>query len=88
MRAGLAFYRAAALSAEQNRALTQDRKLAMPALGLSADQGSIASISDALRPFASDVHGETIVHCGQFQPEEQPDAVADALLRFFASRPH
>lgn len=85
MRAGLAFYRAAALSVEQNRALSHDRKLKMPVLGLSADQGSIPDMSAALRPFADEVSGETIVNCGHFQPEEQPEAVAHALARFFAS---
>jgi pimeloyl-ACP methyl ester carboxylesterase len=85
VRSGLAFYRAAALSVEQNRALSRDRKLAMPVLGLSADQGSIPDMSAALRPFANEVRGETIAHCGHFQPEEQPEAVADALARFFAS---
>jgi pimeloyl-ACP methyl ester carboxylesterase len=88
MRAGLAFYRAAALSAEQNRALSRDRKLAMPVLGLSADQGSIPDISAAIRPFATDVRGETVSNCGHFQPEEQPEAVADSLARFFDSSPN
>lgn len=86
MRSGLAFYRAAARSAEQNRALTAERKLAMPVLGLGADQGSIPDIAAAIRPFATDVRGETIQNCGHFQPEEQPEAVADALSRFFGSR--
>ncbi|WP_027211399.1 alpha/beta fold hydrolase [Burkholderia sp. WSM2232] len=85
MRSGLAFYRAAALSAEQNRAMSRDRNLTMPVLGLSADQGSIPDISAALRPFATDVRGATIANCGHFQPEEQPEAVANALARFFAS---
>jgi pimeloyl-ACP methyl ester carboxylesterase len=86
MRAGLSFYRAAARSAEQNRALVKQGKLKMPVLGLSADQGSIPDIAATLRPFASDVHGETIAHCGHFQSEEQPQAVADALLRFFSRK--
>lgn len=41
LRAGLAFYRAVSQSAEQNRALIQDAKLAMPVLAVSANQGSI-----------------------------------------------
>ncbi len=86
MRAGLAFYRAAARSAEQNRELVQKGKLTMPVLGLSADQGSIADIAAAVRPFAMDVRGETIADCGHFQPEEQPQAVSDALLRFFGEQ--
>jgi len=85
MRAGLAFYRAAARSAEQNRVLTAERKLKMPVLGLSADQGSIADIAAVIGAFGQDVRGETIKNCGHFQPEEQPEAVAEALARFFSS---
>ncbi|WP_337271504.1 alpha/beta fold hydrolase [Oryzifoliimicrobium ureilyticus] len=82
MRAGLSFYRASAKSAEQNKHLLRDRKLTMPVLGLSADQGSIPDIAAAIRPHATDVVGEVVVGCGHFQPEEQPAAVAEAVLRF------
>jgi pimeloyl-ACP methyl ester carboxylesterase len=83
MRASLACYRAAARSAEQNGALAAWRKLAMAVLGLSADKGSILDMAAAIAPFATDVRGETIKNCGHFQPEEQTEAVADALSRFF-----
>ena len=83
MRAGLAFYRSVARSAEQNRALAQNGKLTMPVLGLSADQGSIPDMSAILHAFAADVAGETLEDCGHFLPEEKPEAVADALTRFF-----
>lgn len=83
LRAGLAYYRAAALSAEQNRALSSKRKLSMPVLALSADQGSIPEMAGPLRAYADEVHGATIAHCGHFLPEEQPIAVAEELLRFF-----
>jgi pimeloyl-ACP methyl ester carboxylesterase len=82
VRAGLAFYRAATRSAEQNRAFARERQLAMPMLGLSADQGSIPDIAASLSPFAANIRGQTIAHCGHFQPEEQPVAVAGALLTF------
>lgn len=59
----------------------------MPVLGLSADQGSIPDMSAALRDFAADVAGETIKDCGHFLPEEKPEAVAEALTRFFAGSP-
>lgn len=84
LRAGLAFYRAASLSAAQNRALTAARKLAMPVLALSADQGSIPDMATPLRPFAERVDGEQLRACGHFLPEEQPQAVAEALIRFCA----
>lgn len=85
LRAGLAFYRAAARSAEQNRALVAERRLSMPVLGLGADQGSIRDLAAVLRPYGEDVRGETIKGCGHFQPEEQPAAVAEALSRFFGA---
>ncbi|HUC16134.1 MAG TPA: alpha/beta hydrolase [Acetobacteraceae bacterium] len=83
LRAGLAPYRVVSRSAEQNRALVAQERLTMPVLALSADQGSIADMASPLRPFASDVRGETIAACGHFLPEEQPDAVARVLMDFF-----
>lgn len=83
LRAGLAYYRAAAQSAGQNRALCAQEKLRVPVLGLSADQGSIPDMAAPLRVFAENVVGEKIASCGHFQPEEQPQAVAQALMRFF-----
>ncbi|CAD6519425.1 Soluble epoxide hydrolase [Paraburkholderia hiiakae] len=83
LRAGLAYYRAADVSARQNRELSTRGKLRMPVLALSADQGSIADMAGPLRNYADEVQGATIAHCGHFLPEEQPAAVGEALLRFF-----
>jgi microsomal epoxide hydrolase len=83
LRAGLAYYRAAALSAQQNRDLCAQGKLAMPVLALGADQGSIMDMATALRAFAAEVYGATVTHCGHFLPEEQPEAVAGELKSFF-----
>ncbi|WP_224010653.1 alpha/beta fold hydrolase [Paraburkholderia tropica] len=83
LRAGLAYYRAAAESARQNRALSAQGKLAMPVLALSADHGSIADMAAPLRPYAESVEGALIAHCGHFLPEEQPAAVAAEFARFF-----
>ncbi|WP_313690172.1 alpha/beta hydrolase [Pantoea sp.] len=83
LRAGLEFYRALSLSATQNAELARERRLTMPVLGLSADQGSIPDIAATLRAFGDDIHSQQIADCGHFQPEEQPEAVASALKRFF-----
>jgi pimeloyl-ACP methyl ester carboxylesterase len=83
LRAGLAYYRAASLSASQNRELSQRGKLRMPVLALSADQGSIPDMAAPLRAYADDVRGTCIAHCGHFLPEEQPAAVSEELLIFF-----
>jgi pimeloyl-ACP methyl ester carboxylesterase len=82
LRAGLAYYRSAPLSARQNRALAARGKLSMPVLAMSADQGSIPDMAGPLRDFASDVRGVMVPHCGHFLPEEQPGAVARVLLDF------
>lgn len=83
LRAGLAYYRAAAESARQNRELSARGKLSMPLLALSADQGSIPDMAGPLRTFATDVRGVTVARCGHFLPEEQPAAVARELIGFF-----
>lgn len=83
LRAGLAYYRAASLSAQQNRELNGLGKLKTPVLALGADQGSIADMAGPLREFAEDVQGGTIRCCGHFLPEEQPAAVAGELASFF-----
>ena len=82
LRAGLAYYRAAAQSAEQNRTLAAKGKLAMPVLALGSDQGSIPDMAGPLRAVAEDVRGASIAFCGHFLPEEQPNAVVAELLAF------
>ncbi|YCH32491.1 alpha/beta hydrolase [Erwinia sp. PK3-005] len=83
LRAGLAGYRAVALSAAQNAALHKQGKLKMPVLAVSAEFGSIADMAAPLRPFADDVSGVLVPHCGHFLPEEQPQAIAQELSAFF-----
>lgn len=83
LRAGLAFYRAAALSARQNRALCAKGKLKVPVLALGSDQGSIRDMATPLKAYAEHVQGGTIAACGHFLPEEQPTAVAEELIAFF-----
>ncbi|MDR3411262.1 MAG: alpha/beta hydrolase [Formivibrio sp.] len=84
LRAGLAYYRSAALSAQQNRELSAKGKLKPSVLALCADQGSIPDMAGPLRAFAEDVQGAKIANCGHFLPEEQPAAVADELTAFFS----
>jgi pimeloyl-ACP methyl ester carboxylesterase len=85
IRAGMAAYRDVAVSAGQNRELLhQHGKLALPLLAISADQGSIPDMAMPLRAYAADVTGIKIAHCGHFIPDEQPQALADALREFFS----
>jgi microsomal epoxide hydrolase len=85
LRAGLAYYRAAAQSAQQNREFAVRGKLRMPVLALGSDQGSIADMASPLEPFAADVQGGVLANCGHFLPEEQPAAVAGELAAFFGA---
>lgn len=78
LRAGLAFYRAFAQSAAQNRQRALKGKLAV-----SADQGSIPDMASPLRAVAQQVSSETILNCGHFIPDEQPDKLAEILADFF-----
>ena len=87
LRAGLGYYRAVGLSAQQNRDLGARAKLAMPVLAIGADQGSIADMAGPLRPFADDLTGVTITNSGHFIPEEQPEALVSTLLAFFDPQP-
>lgn len=82
LRAALAFYRSATLSAQQNRALAAQGKLRMPVLAIGSDQGTLADMATPMREYADDVRGATIAQCGHFIPEEQPEAVLRELTSF------
>ncbi|PIF14863.1 alpha/beta fold hydrolase [Candidatus Pantoea floridensis] len=85
IRAGMAAYREVTVSATQNRHLLRDKgKLALPLLAVSADQGSIPDMALPLGEFAANVSGIKIEHCGHFIPDEQPQALAEALRDFFS----
>lgn len=83
LRAGLSYYRSVHLSAQQNRDLCAQGKLAMPVLAIGADQGSIPDMASPLLSYATRVEGCTISNCGHFIPEEQPEAAAEQLKAFF-----
>jgi microsomal epoxide hydrolase len=84
LRAGLAHYREAALSAQQNRERRAAGKLRTPVLALGGDQGYNVDMVAPLKAFAHDVQGGAITFCGHFLPEEQPAAVARELIGFFS----
>ncbi|MGJ5141934.1 alpha/beta fold hydrolase [Bradyrhizobium oligotrophicum] len=84
LRAGLAYYRAAALSALQNRELKARGRLKPPVLAVGADQGSIVDMAAPLREVADQVEGITISSCGHYIPEEQPAVLAEELDAFFS----
>ena len=89
MRAGFAWYRAnfdaEGLTQAKARA---DKRLTMPVLALGGSDG----VGDALRATIASsgdhVQGGAIgANCGHFLPEECPDELTEAILKFWQSTP-
>jgi pimeloyl-ACP methyl ester carboxylesterase len=83
LRGGFEHYRAMPQSARQIAALAASHRLEQPTLAIS---GGV--IGDALyaqlKPHADDLRSCRIHDCGHNIPEEQPTALAEALIEFFA----
>ncbi len=84
LRAGLQYYSSSFETAEQNKRHLQ-RKLEMPVLAMGGEAALQDLVQQALETAATDVRGGTIPRCGHWIGEENPEFVADALLRFFAT---
>ncbi|MGW5517203.1 alpha/beta fold hydrolase [Nocardia africana] len=82
LRASLAYYRDAAESARKNHDALERQHVTVPVLGISSSHGSIPDMAASIRPWADNTTGVTIPHAGHFIPDEQPEAVADALTAF------
>jgi pimeloyl-ACP methyl ester carboxylesterase len=88
MRAGFAWYRAnfdaEGLAQAKARAA---KRLTMPVLALGGSEG----VGDALRATVATlgdrVQGGSITGCGHFLPEECPDELTEAVLKFWQSTP-
>jgi pimeloyl-ACP methyl ester carboxylesterase len=87
LRAGFDDYRATDQDLIHDRASADaGERLAMPVLALWGEHGLPGDVDvvDVWSEFASDVRGEAIPDCGHFLAEEQPQALVDRLLAFFA----
>lgn len=82
LRASLAYYRDAAESARKNHDALGRQHLTVPVLGISSSHGSIPDMAASISPWADNTTGVVIPHAGHFIPDEQPDAVVDALTAF------
>lgn len=84
MRAGFAYYRALPQDIADNRARIAEGKLPMPVLGMGGAKayGRGAEVGSSLRRVALSVEAEVVPDCGHFIPEEQPELLAERLLRF------
>jgi pimeloyl-ACP methyl ester carboxylesterase len=84
LRAGLSYYTSYFETAEQNKRHLAT-KLTMPVLAMGGEAALQDLVQQALETAATDVRGGVIPRCGHWIGEENPQFVADELLRFFAS---
>ena len=82
MSRGFAYYRAVAESAKQNKEFSKS-KLTMPVLALGGRSAAGDRLKQSMESLALRVEGGVIEDCGHYVMEEQPEAIADELLRFF-----
>ncbi len=82
LHAALAYYRQSPESARRNHEALEQQRLIVPVLGISGSHGSIPDMAASIRPWAEKVIGIVVPDSGHFIPEEQPEAVAAALLQF------
>ncbi|RFB70861.1 MULTISPECIES: alpha/beta fold hydrolase [unclassified Herbaspirillum] len=86
MRAMYSFYRALPQDALDNQAmLDAEGKLQMPVLALGGEKGFGRGYEtlESLKRVAVNVQGGLIPDCGHWVTEEQPEFIAEELLRFF-----
>ena len=86
LRAGFGYYRAIPQDIADNQAISANFKIPMPVLALGGNSawGRRMEVVESLRRMATDVRGGVIENCGHWMPEEQPAALLEQLLAFFA----
>ncbi|WP_250469437.1 alpha/beta hydrolase [Caballeronia sp. GAFFF2] len=82
LRGMLGYYRAVEEDMKQNQTLFAS-KIKKPVLALGGDVGSAPTIHELMKPLCEDLSGGVIQDCGHYIPEEQPQALAAELKRFF-----
>ena len=82
MRAGFEYYRALWTDLEHNKENART-PLEMPVLALGGDVGFGERTLESCRKVAKDVRGGVIERSGHWIAEEQPEQLADHLLKFF-----
>lgn len=82
LRAGIGYYAAVWQDARDN-AVLKERPLAMPVLALGGESSSGPALEQIWGSVASDLRTEIIPRAGHWISDENPQAVATALLRFF-----
>lgn len=85
MRGMLGYYRAVIEDMAYNKTLFE-RKIVPPVLALGGDVGSAPKIFQAMKPLASRITGGVIANSGHYIPEEQPEALVEAMRDFFQAQ--
>lgn len=83
LRAGIEYYASVWKDAESNKALA-DRRLPMPVLGVGGEASAGGWVAEGLKAVADNVEAFVVPGAGHWLGDENPKALADALLRFFA----
>lgn len=84
IRAALSYYRVAFSADGLAQSRTRgEKRLTMPILALGAEHGVRDVLLNTLRTIANDVRGHVVENCGHYMPEEVPQLVAEAILKFF-----
>ena len=89
LRAGFELYRATPKNIADTKAHSAAGLLGMPVLAVGGADGwgRGKEVADSLRSLAHNVHGVVIQGAGHWVAEEQPAALAEHLVDFFASTP-
>lgn len=85
LHAGFEYYRNIPVDIANNEAILAEGKLPMPVLGLGGAEswGRREEVLASCRRVANDVRGGMIEGAGHWIPEEQPEALATELVKFF-----
>lgn len=86
MHAGFEYYRTYFDDTDQGKEYAKT-KLNMPVLAIGADSLYGAAVAEYMQTAALDVRGAIVENCGHFVSEEQPEALLNLLLPFFAEDP-
>lgn len=82
LRAGIEYYASVWKDAESNKALAA-RRLSMPVLGVGGEASAAGWVAEGLKAVADDVATFIVPGAGHWLGDENPAAVAEALLQFF-----
>lgn len=83
LRATLGYSRTIFDDVRDNReAVARDGKLTIPVLTLGAEMSTGARTEESMRKAAANVEADIIPECGHWATEEQPEWIADRVLRF------